>query len=421
MRIYTFSSSGGKDKLNNWNPSELKAELTKYNKEEIYKNKIKALQTKMSEKDLKAVICFKPQNTFFLSGFNPVLYSHPVVVIVPAEGEAVLLVHSLRANHSKDEAAIKNIRLFGMWGTQKPIADNAYDAISIILDELNAKHGNIGYEGDFLSVGQFKKIEDISKAAAMIDVKDMLLKSRVIKTEYEIILLKLASYMTNLGMKAAIDTIRSSEIEVSIAAEYAMRKAWSKDLGEFEVASFGNTEGGIVNALWCYSSSGKRVPYGCDCPKDRTPKNGEVCLPVVWAVCDGCHSENERTVIIGKLDDYHQKAYDAMLEGRKRAFAMIKEGVTAGQVYEAATSAYVEAGFKDYLPGRVGHGMGQSLHEEPSLSRNSEVVLQAGMVVTVEPGLVFPDWGSVRHSDTVVVRKNGIEKLTMTENDFIVG
>jgi len=407
--------------MNNWNPSELKAELSKYDREAVYKSKVTALQKTMIENDLKAIICFKPQNTFSLSGFNPVLYSHPVVVIVPAEGEAVLLVHSLRANHSKDEAAMKNIRLFGAWATQKPIADNAYDAISIILDELNAKRGNVGYEGDFLSVGQFEKIQAISEAAKMIDVKDILLESRMIKTEYEIILLKLASYMANIGMKAAIENIRKSEIEASIAAEYAMRKAWSKDLGNFEVASFGNTEGGIVNGLWCYCSSGKRVPYGCDCPKDRIPQEGEVSLPIVWAVCDGYHAENERTVMIGKLDDYHQRAYDAMREGREKVFAMMKEGATAGQVYEASASVFIAAGFKDYLQGRIGHGMGLSLHEEPSLAKNSNLVLKEGMVVTVEPGLMFPEWGSVRHSDTVVVRKNGIEILTMSESNFIVG
>ncbi|MGL5513087.1 MAG: aminopeptidase P family N-terminal domain-containing protein [Sporomusa sp.] len=185
--------------MNNWNPSELKAGLSKYDREAIYKSKVTALQKTMIENDLKAMICFKPQNTFSLSGFSPVLYSHPVVVIVPAEGEAVLLVHSLRANHSKDEAAMKNIRLFGAWATQKPIADNAYDAISIILDELSVKRGNVGYEGDFLSVGQFEKIQTVSEAAKMIDVKDILLESRIIKTEYEIVLLKLESYMANIG------------------------------------------------------------------------------------------------------------------------------------------------------------------------------------------------------------------------------
>ena len=56
--------------------------------------------------------------------------------------------------------------------------------------------------------------------------------------------------------------------------------------------------------------------------------------------------------------------------------------------------------------------LGMSLHEFPSLSKNNDMVLQEGMVVTVEPGLVFAGWGSTRHSDTVVVRKDGIEILT---------
>ncbi len=405
--------------MKNWNIEELKAQAKTYDKKEVYAGKVKKVQDEMKKNDLTAIISFKPQNTFALSGFNPILYSHPVVVIVPAEGEAVLLVHSLRANHSKDQACLRDIRLFGAWGTQKPIADNAYDAISMILDEKKLKGGKIGYEGDFLSMTQFNKLKEISEATEMVNVQDLLLNSRMIKTEYEILMLKMASYLANIGMVAAIDNIRKSEIEASIAAEIAMRQAWSKDLGEYEVASFGNTEGGIVNALWCYSCSGTRVPYGCECPSNRVPKEGEVCLPVCWAAIDGYHTENERTVMIGDIDERHLEAYKAMNEGRKRAFAMMKEGVTAGEVYDAATSAYVEAGFEAYLPGRVGHGMGQSLHEVPSLNRNSKMVLKEGMVCTVEPGLVFPDWGSTRHSDTVVIRKDGIEILTTYEEEFI--
>ena len=405
--------------MENWDIELLKQQAKAYDRKDVYAGKVKRVQEEMKKNDLKAIISFKPQNTFALSGFNPILYSHPVVVIVPAEGEATLLVHSLRANHSKDQAALTDIRLFGAWGTQKPIADDAYTAISIILDEKKLKGGRIGYEGDFLSLDQYNKVKDLSEAAEMVNVQDLLLNSRMIKTEYEIILLKMASYLANIGMQAAIENIRKSEIEASISAEIAMRHAWSKDLGEYEVASFGNTEGGIVNALWCYSCSGPRVPYGCECPSNRVPREGEVCLPVCWAAIDGYHTENERTVMIGDIDEWHLSAYQAMIEGRKRAFAMMKEGVTAGEVYAAATSAYVEAGFQDYLPGRVGHGMGQSLHEIPSLNRNSSMVLKAGMVCTVEPGLVFPGWGSTRHSDTVVVRKDGIEVLTRYDEELI--
>ena len=378
------------------------------------------MQRSMEHLGVDGIICFKPQNTFFLSGFNPVLYSHPVVVIVPREGDAVLLVHSLRARHSADEAAIDDIRLFGMWANQKPIANDAYTAIGIIADDLKLKGKVIGYEGDFISLSQYQKIQGITNAPKMVDVSDFLKRSRNIKDEYEINLLRLSSYLTNVGMDVALQNIRKSEAEASISAEIAMRETWAKELSEFEISSFGNTEGGIVTALWCYSNSGYRVPYGCECPGNRIPLEGEVCLPVCWAAIDGYHSENERTVMIGKIPDNYEKAYDAMLAGRANVFEMMKAGVTASEVYDAGVAPYIEAGFKDFLPGRIGHGVGLSLHEFPSLAKDNNLVLEEGMCVTVEPGLVFAGWGSTRHSDTVVVRKDGIEILTSSCEDRLI-
>lgn len=400
--------------------AEVKEALKSYDRKQLYRNKVVKMQKAMEEQGIDGIICFKPQNTFFLSGFNPILYSHPVVVIVPREGNAVLLVHSLRARHSADEAAIEDIRLFGMWANQKPIANDAYSAIDIIVNDLKMKNKVIGYEGDFISLTQYKKLQEITNAPKMVDVSDFLKRTRTIKDEYEINLLRLSSYLTNVGMEAALVNIRKSEAEASIAAEIAMRETWAKELSEFEISSFGNTEGGIVTALWCYSNSGYRVPYGCECPGNRVPLEGEVCLPVCWAAIDGYHSENERTVMIGKIPDKYEKAYDAMLAGRKNVFKMMHAGVTASAVYAAGVGPYIEAGFGDFLPGRIGHGLGLSLHEFPSLSKDNDLVLEEGMVVTVEPGLVFAGWGSTRHSDTVVVRKNGIEILTSSHENRLV-
>lgn len=400
--------------------NEIKEQLKQYDRKQLYREKVIKMQKAMAEQGIDGIICFKPQNTFFLSGFNPILYSHPVVVVIPQEGNAVLLVHSLRARHSADEAAIEDIRLFGMWANQKPIANDAYSAIDIIVSDLRMKGKVLGYEGDFISLSQYQKLQDITQATKMVDVSDFLKRSRNIKDEYEINLLRLSSYLTNVGMEAALANIRKSEAEASIAAEIAMRETWAKELSEFEISSFGNTEGGIVTALWCYSNSGYRVPYGCECPSNRVPQEGEVCLPVCWAAIDGYHSENERTVMIGKIPERYERAYDAMLAGRQNVFQMMKASVAVSDVYAAGVAPYIEAGFGDYLPGRIGHGLGLSLHEFPSLSKDSSLVLEEGMVVTVEPGLVFAGWGSTRHSDTVVVRKDGIEILTCSPEERLV-
>ena len=173
--------------------SEIKQELKKYDRKQLYKEKVIKMQASMREMGIDGIICFKPQNTFYLSGFNPILYSHPVVVLIPAEGDAVLLVHSLRARHSADEAAIDDIRLFGAWANQKPIANDAYGAIDIIADDIKIKDKVIGYEGDFLSLNQYNKIQEITRATKMVDVSDFLKKSRNIKNEYEINLLRLSA------------------------------------------------------------------------------------------------------------------------------------------------------------------------------------------------------------------------------------
>ena len=72
---------------------EIKQDLKQFDRKQLYKDKVAKMQRSMADMGIDAVVCFKPQNTFYLSGFNPILYSHPVVVVVPAQGEAVLLVH----------------------------------------------------------------------------------------------------------------------------------------------------------------------------------------------------------------------------------------------------------------------------------------------------------------------------------------
>src|SRR5699024_5348982 len=133
-------------------------------------NKIKRLQAKLQKKNLDGIVLFRPQNTFYLTGFNPILYSHPVIVILPTDRDPVLLVHSLRGDHAIEEAVTQDIRVFGAWGKQKPIAENPFDAMRLVLEDLKLIGGRLGYEGDYLSVGKYEKYKNISHAKEMLDI-----------------------------------------------------------------------------------------------------------------------------------------------------------------------------------------------------------------------------------------------------------
>lgn len=156
-----------------------------------------------------------------------------------------MLVHCLRADHSASEAAVADIRLFGAWADYPAIAFDPYDALRILLTEKKLMGKRLGYEGDFLPIQQYQKLQALSGGAEMVDAGELLKRFNAVKNDYEINLMRLSSYLTNIGMRAAVEHIRQSEAEASMAAEAAMREAWKRDLVEFEVSGFGNTEGGF--------------------------------------------------------------------------------------------------------------------------------------------------------------------------------
>jgi Xaa-Pro aminopeptidase len=91
---------------------------------------------------------------------------------------------------------------------------------------------------------------------------------------------------------------------------------------------------------------------------------------------------------------------------------MVKPGVKAKDVDIASFEVFDKAGYGDYVQHRIGHGLGLSEHEEPYLRFDNELVLEEGMVYTIEPGIYLPGIGGFRHSDTIIVTKDGCRSFT---------
>ena len=80
--------------------------------------RVATLRKRMAEQKIDALVCMKPENTFYLSGFNPIMYSHPVIAILPLDGPLTLLVHALRDDHARASAWVADIKLYGAWSTK---------------------------------------------------------------------------------------------------------------------------------------------------------------------------------------------------------------------------------------------------------------------------------------------------------------
>ncbi|HZQ16894.1 MAG TPA: Xaa-Pro peptidase family protein [Gaiellaceae bacterium] len=126
----------------------------------------------------------------------------------------------------------------------------------------------------------------------------------------------------------------------------------------------------------------------------------------------GYHSDCTRTFSTGELPDRLREIYDVCLEAQQAACAGVKAGLTGVEADAIARSRIEAAGYGGNFGHGLGHGVGLAVHEAPRLSTESDDVLHAGNVVTIEPGIYLPGVGGVRIEDLAVVRDDGVELLT---------
>lgn len=133
-----------------------------------------------------------------------------------------------------------------------------------------------------------------------------------------------------------------------------------------------------------------------------------------------------RTVVRGTASSELRRMYSAVKKAQQETLNKIKAGVSCSTIDETARCTFEKLGYKTYIDkGRrvgfihsTGHGVGLCIHENPSLSPNSKEILQEGNVVTVEPGLYYPQLGGIRIEDTVLVTKHGWRYLAPCEKKF---
>ena len=399
--------------MNVINEKRASSELRNYVKQRICK-----LQSILSNRGLDAAIIMRPENVFYFSNFNPIIISHVPYFIVTKD-DAYLLVHSIRHDHAVNEGAIDNVVCYGKWGSTNALALDAFDAMRALLRKDFLK---IGIEGDYASINFINCLRSKLNVTNYADIAKDIMDLRLIKDSYEINLCRISGEFVDLGVSTTIESLNNgaSEAEATTEGQYAMRRIWHEKYQQYEVSGFSNSETADIDTLVVWCMSNERLNYGCDCPTGYIPQTGDLTMPMSWARIAGYNVENERTVIVGNINEMRTHAYDAMLRARDSIFNMLRPGVKFEDLYITAMKVYEDAGFGNILPGRCGHGMGLSTHEYPSVTKGNTSLLEPGMILTIEPGLMSAALGAVRHSDTVLLTDDGFEFLTNSPRGKIV-
>jgi Xaa-Pro aminopeptidase len=290
----------------------------------------------------------------------------------------------------------------------RPPAKAIQNAVGEVIGKLGARA--VGFESGHLSVSDFETLKDAAPAVQWKGEKQRIEKMRAVKEEIEVEELREAIRFA----ERAFDMFRSmlrpddNEKELSDALEMYVRRA-----------------GGRCTSFPTIVAVGPRAALPHCPPSSRRVYEAELLL-VDWGASGRFYKSDLTRVLVPRktsrlcegVEPKLQEVYNVVLNAQQAAIAALRPGVKSCDIDAAARQVIAAAGYGEYFTHSVGHGLGMQVHELPSLRPGIEALLEAGMVVTVEPGVYVPGWGGVRIEDDVLITPDGCEVLTHLPKDL---
>lgn len=299
----------------------------------------------------------------------------------------------------------------GRYATQAPAQLEAAgsDAAVAIASDLVASGADVlrgaarvALEGDVISWDQQRQWAAALADSELVAVSGLLRELRSVKDPAELARIEAAAALADAAL-ADTEVLRApgtTERQLGLALDDAMRAA-----------------GATGPAYETIVASGPNAALPHARPSDRAFEVGDLLIVDVGALVDGYRSDMTRSFVIGgpdAADDVAREILPLVTEAQAAAVAVVAPGVEAKAVDDACRSIITEAGFGDAFRHGTGHGVGLDIHELPSIRKDNAAILQAGQVLTVEPGVYLPDVGGVRVEDLVVVTDSGCRPLTLS-------
>ncbi len=323
-----------------------------------------------------AVLVTKPEHVFYLTGFSGEGFAI-------ATAKKTLLATDMRYWILAKEVKKKEVKLFKL----------AWPWEERIREELKAVKTMI-FEEDHLTVEGLSRWKKRLPGKQWKENKGMLKKLRLVKSPEELRRLREAAQIGDLVLKKALKALRPGVTEKSVAN---LLRQYAHEFGDgvsFDpIVAFGK------NAAIPHHHSGQ-----------TKLKKDDMILIDEGAKYRGYMSDMTRCFQAGNGIPEVVRMYELLFQVQKKTVAMVKPGISVRELDKAARTML---GKEDkYFTHSLGHGVGVEIHEDPPVSSRCNTVLQAGMVITIEPGIYKENLGGVRIEDTLIVTKTGCEVIT---------
>ena len=351
-----------------------------------FENRRENLRKLMHENDLDSLLVAHAANRFYLSGFelhDPQCNESAGWLLVNKNGDDRLLT---------DPRYLEAARR--IWDEDRIFIYTSpkWDNIRGYLKD--AASGEIGFESDALT---FSAHRELSRELGLRPITGLTESLRLVKDEEEIKLIRASCELNHKVMRQIEPLIvpGATEAELAWEIEKLFRTQGASELAFDSIVAVG------PNAALPHAAPGH----------DRVAEDECVLVDVGGRMNDYC-SDQTRTFWVGaNPPDRFKRTLALVREAQSKAIAGIRPGVEVSDAYATARQCFEKYGVAEHFTHGLGHGVGLETHERPSLSPSGQGELAPGMIVTVEPGLYYPEWGGVRWEFMILVTEEGCEVL----------
>ncbi len=360
------------------------------------------LQDYMIAEQIDLVYLDDPTTVAYFTNFesNPM---ERIVAYVASQTEDFLFVPGLERKDAAVQSSVEQIYTYS----------DDEDPWAIIALEAKKIAGHIRsfrVDEDTLTVKRAKQLRqavlnayDSSYNVRYDDIGPIIDQMRVIKMGDEIEKMKVAGQLADEALQIGIDFLEEGITEEAVVSkiEMEMKNRGVSAMSFPTMVLFGE-----------HAAS----PHGN--PGNRQLKQNEFVLFDLGVIYNGYASDITRTVAFGEVDGHKQAIYEVVLNAQRTAQDAVKPGMRAGELDQIARKVITDAGYGEYFTHRLGHGIGKTAHEFPSINGLNDTLLEPGMCFSLEPGIYIPGEVGIRIEDCVVVTEEGCEAFTTLEKEL---
>jgi Xaa-Pro aminopeptidase len=357
----------------------------------------------------------------YLSGFFHLSTERPMAIVVGQEGGLGALIPHLEQEHIAKAHGVTRVKVYPEYptgGTKHPL----YHLADLLTEMgLNGQGKRIGFDSDgYLDINGYDGpalSQVVEPGVETVRARDLVDRLRAVKSEAELRLIVESCTWGNLAHRLMHEKIALGRNPIEISYEASLEAT------RMMIAALGPTYQpmtmvwGMPAVAMFHAGANTAMPHGLSTAFGV--RRGDVLVTGAGADVGGYNSELERTMIVGEPSPEFVKYFDLMLQLQQAGFDALRPGRTFAEAEADVCRAFKDLGVAELQRHHTGHGIGLEGHEWPFIDKGSaDVVIEENMVLSVEPGLYVPGLAGFRHSDTVVIRSHGAERLTYYPRDL---